>query len=93
MSGSDNILLMVYIRTSNLTESISVLDKYFSHISGINHTKETMNELYIFRKGSRDIQDVSDEIKTFVYLIKYELQTSIEEITSQNKKMKNILVE
>ena len=77
MSGLDTILLIVYIRTSNLMASSSVSDKQFSHISKINHTKEIMNELGIFRREFRDRQDVSDEIQMSISLIKDELQNPI----------------
>ena len=40
MSGSDKVLLMVFIRTSNIIASRSAFDKELSHKSWINHMKE-----------------------------------------------------
>ena len=78
------MLLVVYIITSNLIESISVFDKGLSNMSKINHVKGIMKDLSIFRGKFRDRQDVSDEIQTNIYLIKDELQTSIEKLISQD---------
>ena len=43
-----------------------------------------MKGLGIFRREFRDIQDGSDEIQTNIYLIKYDLKTSIKNIMSEN---------
>ena len=40
--------------------------------------KKVIEDLNVFRKYFRVIQEVSDEIQTSIYFIKYELQTSIE---------------
>ena len=48
--GSEKLLLMVYIRANNLISYRYVFDKEFSHISEINHMKEIVNELSIFRR-------------------------------------------
>ena len=47
--------------------------------------KKVMDDMNIFRKDLRVRQEVSDEIQTSIYLIKYELQTSIETNTSCKK--------
>ena len=44
-----------------------------------------MDELGIFWREFRDRQDVSDEIQTRIFLIKDELQTSIEKVIPQKK--------
>ena len=49
MTGSNKVLLMVYIRTSQRILYISVLDEYLSFISNRNHIKESMNEFGKFR--------------------------------------------
>ena len=60
MSGSDKILLVVFIRTNNLIASRSVFDKEFSDMSNINHIKYIMKYLGIFRIEFSYRRDVSD---------------------------------
>ena len=60
MSGSDKILLVVFIRTNNLIASRSVFDKEFSDMSNINHIKYIMKYLGIFRIKFSYRRDVSD---------------------------------
>ena len=71
------ILLVVYIRISDLISSSYFFDKEFSNMSKINHTQEILNGLVMFRIEFRDRQDVSDETQTRTPLIKYEPQNSI----------------
>ena len=58
----------------------------FTIMSKINHTKKVIEDLNVYRKYFRVRQEVSDEIQTIVYFIKDELQTSIENIISCNKR-------
>ena len=47
-------------------------------MSKINNMKKVIEDLDVFRSDFRVRQEVSDEIQTSIYFIKYKLQTSIE---------------
>ena len=47
--------------------------------------KKVIEDMNVFRKYFRVRQEVSDEIQTSISFIKYELQTSIENIISCKK--------
>ena len=47
--------------------------------------KEIMNELSIFMSEFRDNQYVTDEIQISIYLIKDEIESSIEKLIPKNK--------
>ena len=49
-----------------------------TNMSKINHTKKVFEDLNVFRKYFIVRQEVSDEIQTSIYFIKYEFQTLIE---------------
>ena len=53
--------------------------------------KKVIEYLNVFRRYFRVRQDVSDEIQTSISFIKYELQTSIENIISSKKIKKKSL--
>ena len=46
-------------------------------MSKIHHTKKVFEDMNILRKKLRVRQEVSDEIKTSIFLIEYDLQSSI----------------
>ena len=49
LSGSGKMLLAIHIRTGHNIASVSVIDKEFSGMYKINHTKEVMKDLNVFR--------------------------------------------
>ena len=77
---------MVYIITSHLISYGSILDKEFSKIPKMHHTKEVMKYFGLFRSKFRASQDVSDEFQTSIFLIKYELQSFIEKVIFLERK-------
>ena len=77
MSGSTDVLFVVYIRTIHLTKYSSIYFQEFTIMSKINHTKKVIEDLNVFRKYFRLRQEVSDEIQTSIYFIRDELQNSI----------------
>ena len=46
-------------------------------MSKINHMKNVIEDLNVFRKYFWVRQEISDEIQTSIYFIKYEFQTLI----------------
>ena len=71
MSGTTDVILLVYIRTNHLVKSRSFIFKEFANMSKNHHIKK-----YRVR------QDFGDETQTSIYFIKDELQNSIETIIS-----------
>ena len=78
MSGSTYLLFVFYIITSHITKYSSIYFQEFTTISKINHTKKVIEYMNVFRKCFIVRQEVSYEIQTSIYFIKYGLQTSIE---------------
>ena len=78
MSGSTDVLFVVYIRTSHLTKHSSTVFQEFTTIFKITHMKKVIEDQYVFRRDFKVIQEVNDEIQTSIYYIKDELQISIE---------------
>ena len=61
----------------------------FTSITKINHMKKVIEDLNVFRKYFRVRQEVSDEIQTVIYFIRYELQNTIENKISFKKRKEN----
>ena len=93
MSGSKDILFVVYIRPSYLIKYSSNFFQEYDNMSKINNTKKAIEDMNVFRKYFRVRQDFSEKIQTIISFIKYELQTSIENNISCKKGKENILVE
>ena len=52
MSGSTDVLFVVYIRTRHVKKYISIFQE-FANMSKINHTKKVIEDLNVFRKYFR----------------------------------------
>ena len=78
MSGSTDVLFVVYIRTSHLTKHGSTVFQEFTSMSKITHMKKLIGDQYVFRRYFQVRQEVNDEIQTIISYIKDELQISIE---------------
>ena len=89
MSGSTDVLFVVYIRTNHLTKS-SYIFQEFTNMSKINEMKKVFEDLNLFRKDLMVRQEVSYEIKNIIYFIKDELQSSIENNISRKKKKEKL---
>ena len=77
MSGSTNVLFVVYIRTNHLIKSRFIFQS-FANTSKINHMEKVIEDLNVFGKCFKVRQKVGDEIQILISYIKNELQTSVE---------------
>ena len=93
MSGSTDVLFVVYIRTNHLTKYSFIYFKEFTNMSKINHVKKVIEDLTVFIKYFRVIQEGGDGIQTIIYFIKDELQNSIKNNIYSKKRKEIILVE
>ena len=62
MSYSKYLLFVVYIKTSHMTKSSSILVQEFDDMSKIYQKKKLIEDLNVFRKYVRVRKYVSDEI-------------------------------
>ena len=62
MSYSQYLLFVVYIKTSHMTKSSSILVQEFDDMSKIYQKKKLIEDLNVFRKYVRVRKYVSDEI-------------------------------
>ena len=69
--------LVIHKTTNYMIPSVSVSIKKFSNMYRIHNMKKVMEYVDVLSIYFRVRQDVSDEILTSIYFIKYELQTSI----------------
>ena len=69
MSGSTDVLFIVYIITIHLNKYSSFFQEY-ANMSKINHMKKVIQFLNVFRKPFRDRQEVNDETQTSIYFIR-----------------------
>ena len=93
ISGSTDVLFVVYIRTSYLINSSSIFFQEFANMSKINHMKKLIEDLNVFRKYFRVRQEVGDEIKTSFFLVKMSFKLPLKLIYLVKKKRKIIFVE
>ena len=88
MSGSKDVLSVVYTRTKYLTKY-----RFFQKLTNIykfNHTKKLIEDLNVFRKDLSVRQEVSDEIQISISFITDELQNFIEvDISCKKTKVKS----
>ena len=81
MSGSTDLLFVVYIRKSHLKNTYIFFSKIHQHF---NNMKKVIEDMNVFGKYFRVGQEVSDEIQTNISFNKDKLQTSIENNISRN---------
>ena len=74
MSGSTDVLSVVYIRTSHLKNTAPLFQE-FTNIYKINHMNKVIEDLNVLIKYFRVRQEVSDEIQISISFIKDDLQT------------------
>ena len=77
MPGSTDVLFVVYIRPSHLTNTALIFQE-FTTMSEITHMKKLIEDQYVLRRYFKVRPEVNDEIKTSISYIKYELKIYIE---------------
>ena len=80
MSGSTDVLFVVYIRTRHLKKYSSISFQEFTNISKTNDMKKVIEDLNALRKH------FSDETQTIISFIKDGIQNSIESNKSCKKR-------
>ena len=92
LSGSRDVLFVVYIRTNHMEKHSSTLLKEFTAMSKITHMKKAIEDKYVFRRCFRVRQKFNDDIKISISFIKDDIQISIENNISCKKIGKNNFV-
>ena len=80
MSGSTDLLFVIYIRTIHMTKHSSNFFQEFTTMSKITYMKKLIEEQYVFRRYFKVRQEVNDEIQTIISYIKDELQILLKRI-------------
>ena len=76
---------LLFISEQAIWQNTKLFFREFTTMSKINHMKKVIEDLNVFREYVRFRQEVSDDIQTIIYFIKYTLQISIENDTSCEK--------
>ena len=89
MSGSTDVLFVVYIRTSHLTKYSSIYFQEFTTMSKINHMKKVIEYMNVLRKDFRVRQEVIDRIQKVFLFLKMSFKLPLKIIHLVKKERKN----
>ena len=92
MTGSADVLFLVYIITSHMTKHRSNFFQEFTTMSKITHMKKVIKDQYFFRSDFKVIQEVNDGIQKLFIILKMSLKISLKIIFWVKQKRKIILV-